>query len=46
MMIVVLYDIGRIGHYLKAPRDSPPAGRPSDHFYFEAETAKTELINR
>jgi hypothetical protein len=33
----------RFAHYPEPPPDAPPEGRASDHFYFEAETAKVEL---
>jgi len=33
----------RFAHYSASPPESLPEGRPSDHFYFEAETAKVEL---
>jgi hypothetical protein len=33
----------RFAHYPTPPAEALPAGRPSDHFYFEAETARIEL---
>jgi len=33
----------RFAHYPASPAKALPEGRPSDHFYFEAETAKVEL---
>jgi hypothetical protein len=33
----------RFAHYSASPTESLPEGRPSDHFYFEAETARVEL---
>ena len=36
----------RFAHYPVSPLDALPEGRPSDHFYFEAETAKVELSQR
>src|SRR6266576_37730 len=36
----------RFAHYSASPRESLPEGRPSDHFYFEAETAKVELSKK
>ena len=36
----------RFAHYPASPTEALPEGRPSDHFYFEAETAKIELSQR
>lgn len=36
----------RFAHYPKPPPGALPEGRASDHFYFEAETAKVELNER
>ena len=36
----------RFAHYPVSPPEALPEGRPSDHFYFEAETAKIELDHR
>ncbi len=33
----------RFAHYPVSTPETLPEGRPSDHFYFEAETAKVEL---
>jgi len=33
----------RFAHYADGPQNSLPAARASDHFYFEAETARVEL---
>ena len=36
----------RFAHYPEPQSGYLPAGRPPDHFYFAAETAKVELIRR
>jgi len=36
----------RFAHYPEPPPGELPAARASDHFYFEAETAKIELRDR
>ena len=36
----------RFAHYPEPPPGALPEGRASDHFYFEAETAKVELGKR
>ena len=36
----------RFAHYAEPPAEAFPEGRASDHFYFEAETAKVELVER
>ena len=36
----------RFAHYPEPTPTALPAGRSPDHFYFEAETAKVELIQR
>lgn len=36
----------QFAHYPPPPRKALPEGRVSDHFYFEAETAKVELSER
>jgi hypothetical protein len=36
----------RFAHYAVSPPKALPEARPSDHFYFEAETAKVELSQR
>jgi len=36
----------RFAHYPVAPPGALPEGRPADHFYFEADTAKVELSQR
>ena len=36
----------RFAHYPEAPLGALPEGRPSDHFYFEAETTNIELSER
>jgi hypothetical protein len=36
----------KFAHYPQPQSDASRAGRPSDHFYFEAETTKVELIQR
>jgi hypothetical protein len=33
-------------HYTQPAQGALPEGRPTDHFYFEAETARVELIKR
>src|SRR5436190_844395 len=34
----------RFAHYPEATKDGLPVGRPYDHFYFEAKSARVELI--
>ncbi len=36
----------RFAHYPTPPPQALPEGRAPDHFYFEAETAKVELVRR
>ncbi len=36
----------RFAHYPTPPPQALPEGRAPDHFYFEAETAKVELVKR
>ena len=36
----------RFAHYPVSPAEALPEGRPANHFYFEAETAKVELSQR
>ncbi|HEY3026009.1 MAG TPA: hypothetical protein VGJ55_07660 [Pyrinomonadaceae bacterium] len=36
----------RFAHYPVSAAEALPEGRPSDHFYFEAEMAKVELSQR